>query len=628
LRKLRKLVCFARRRFAKEHAAAPDLPFSSLAIFALLAPRACNSPRRPRTGTDTEESAMTRETKVGAVVAISFLSLVGVVVVSKWRNQGADPETVQNAPENPESQAKQQAPPPAPEAKPAPKGPIENARFDQPVLVGDLPKQLPGGEESNNNTNNGLPMLPALEPGVLPPLPAMSEDEKRKQLAEQIARQKNDLPALPPLPGAGQPNGVETTLNNAAAKVDEAKQKTANAVNQGASTLLSGADEFFTRANDKLNKDAAKLDTNAAKVNDTVNGGVQVANDKVNKAANKAEQQLNALINQGNAELNKGVDKINSALPPLPPPPAALNPSSTGNSPLPPLPMPVEANPLLPMPAPPAAPGAPGAKDKLPVLPEPAAINTGVPVPALTSNNPQPPLPAPLPPVTNSDTARPTISAPAPNPVVNTPPAPNPLLNNPVANSPRANIASVPPVIDAKTSMPPIPAPSNVQVRDSETIKYPVKGGETLEAISKARYGSEKYAKAILAYNRDFAPMGTLLTATLQPGQNILLPSADFLEDRYAAAIGAASVAPISINPPIPAPAPPIPMPGAGAKTEAAAKTYRVPAAGQFIFDIAIRTLGDGNRWSEIYRLNPNINPQQPIPGGSELRLPANAKLP
>jgi hypothetical protein len=582
---------------------------------------------------------MTRETKVGAVVAISFLSLVGVVVVSKWRNQGADPETVQNAPENPESQAKPQTPPPAPEAKPAPKGPVENARFDQPVLVGDLPRQLPGGEESNNG-GNGLPMLPALEPGVLPPLPAMSEDEKRKQLAEQIAKQKNDLPALPPLPGAGQPNGVDTTLNNAAAKVDEAKQKAAKAVNQGANALVNGVDDFFTRANDKLNKDAAKLDKqandrisqglnqvdkNVAKMNDTVNGGVQVANDKVNKAANKAEQQLNALINQGNAELNKGVDRINSALPPLPPPPAAVSPGNPGSSPLPPLPMPAEANPLLPMPA---APGAVVTKDKLPALPEPAAINTGVPVPAPTINNPQPPLPAPLPPVTNSDTARPMIPAPAPNPGVNTPPAPNPLLNNPVANTPRANIGSVPPVIDAKASMPPIPAPSNVQVRDSETIKYPVKGGETLEAISKARYGSEKYAKAILAYNRDFAPMGTLLTATLQPGQNILLPSADYLEDRYAAAIGAGSVAPISINPPIPAPAPPIPMPGAGAKTEAAAKTYRVPATGQFIFDIAIRTLGDGNRWSEIYRLNPNINPQQPIPGGTELRLPANAKLP
>jgi nucleoid-associated protein YgaU len=552
---------------------------------------------------------MTRETKVGAVVAISFLSLVGVVVVSKWRNQGAGPELTQNAPQQSEQNAKPQPPDPKPEQpapKPANQGGIENAKFEQPVLIGNLPNKLPGGEESNNNA---LPALPMLDPKGLPPLPVMSEDEKRRQLAEQIAKQNSALPALPALPPlpvpnqsvSNQPGPIDKTLDNAAAQLDQAKKKTADAVSQGANTLGNGLDDFFTRANDKLNKDAAKVENQAS--------------DRINQGLGQLDKNAADLLKQGSAELNKGVDKVNSALPPLPPPPVAVNNGNNGNNTLPPLPAPANANPLLPMPAPISD------KDKLPGLPQPA-LNSGLPAPApapVSTNS------APLPPVTNADVPRPMIPAPPNNPPLNNPPVNTPPVNNPPVNNPLLGNLPAPPVIDAKTTVPPIPAPNSPQVRDVETINYTIKGGETLEAISKARYGSEKYAKAILAYNRDLAPMGKLLTATLQPGQSVLLPSADFLEDRYAAAITAGPVAPISINAPVPA-VPPIPMPGAN--TAAAGKTYRVPAQGQFLFEIAIRTLGEGNRWSEIYRLNPNINPQQPIPGGTELRLPANAKLP
>jgi nucleoid-associated protein YgaU len=94
--------------------------------------------------------------------------------------------------------------------------------------------------------------------------------------------------------------------------------------------------------------------------------------------------------------------------------------------------------------------------------------------------------------------------------LVNNPSVNNPSANNPLVNNSLVNNLPAPPVIDAKTSVPPIPAPGRPQVRDSETINYTIKGGETLEAISKARYGSEKYAKAILAYNREFSPTGKL----------------------------------------------------------------------------------------------------------------------
>ncbi len=56
-------------------------------------------------------------------------------------------------------------------------------------------------------------------------------------------------------------------------------------------------------------------------------------------------------------------------------------------------------------------------------------------------------------------------------------------------------------------------------------------------------------------------------------------------------------------------------------------KSYRVPEKGEHIRDIASRTLRDSGRWPEIYRLNSNLDPAYPIPGGTVLRLPPSAEL-
>ena len=57
-------------------------------------------------------------------------------------------------------------------------------------------------------------------------------------------------------------------------------------------------------------------------------------------------------------------------------------------------------------------------------------------------------------------------------------------------------------------------------------------------------------------------------------------------------------------------------------------KHYRVPSQGQSILDIAQTTLGNRSRWPEIYRLNLPMRPEYPIPGGTDLRLPADAVVP
>ena len=67
-------------------------------------------------------------------------------------------------------------------------------------------------------------------------------------------------------------------------------------------------------------------------------------------------------------------------------------------------------------------------------------------------------------------------------------------------------------------------------------------------------------------------------------------------------------------------PNPPVP-------TKDATKPYRVVGDGQMLIEIAQQTLGDRGRWSEIYRLNPEIRPELAIPGGTQLRLPGDARV-
>jgi hypothetical protein len=60
---------------------------------------------------------------------------------------------------------------------------------------------------------------------------------------------------------------------------------------------------------------------------------------------------------------------------------------------------------------------------------------------------------------------------------------------------------------------------------------------------------------------------------------------------------------------------------GTNPATADATIAYRV-AQPQFIYDIARQQLGDGLLWPDILRLNPALHTDQPIPAGTELRLP------
>jgi hypothetical protein len=178
-----------------------------------------------------------------------------------------------------------------------------------------------------------------------------------------------------------------------------------------------------------------------------------------------------------------------------------------------------------------------------------------------------------------------------------------------------------------RVSAPPSNSPA-VESYDEET--FTSRPTDSFQTISQNFFQTDKYARALLLFNRDHPLANSAVKSEpplLQAGQQVYVPPARILEKYYAAAIDPKS----SAAPAIPTgtrvgilsgPETPAPPPATAIRADAAS-TYRVAGTGEMIRDIARRTLGDAERWPEIYRLNPNIDPKEAVPTGSELRLPA-----
>ena len=57
------------------------------------------------------------------------------------------------------------------------------------------------------------------------------------------------------------------------------------------------------------------------------------------------------------------------------------------------------------------------------------------------------------------------------------------------------------------------------------------------------------------------------------------------------------------------------------------ARMIRVRDGGEQLYEIAVRVLGDGRRWAEIYQLNPDVPTGCPVPGGTMLVVPARLDI-
>jgi hypothetical protein len=168
-------------------------------------------------------------------------------------------------------------------------------------------------------------------------------------------------------------------------------------------------------------------------------------------------------------------------------------------------------------------------------------------------------------------------------------------------------------------------------------------------ALSRRFYGTDKYADALLAYNRDHRialANGDKLMANppvLTAGQQVWSPPANVLENVYLAkqrpapTPGPGPVAPVARIPSPISIGNPSPLPQtqvAGNANPGVVVAQNAPPAprgpnyvvqntnGEFILDIAERQLGSRSRWGEIYRLNLNVVPENRIPPGTELKMP------
>ena len=234
----------------------------------------------------------------------------------------------------------------------------------------------------------------------------------------------------------------------------------------------------------------------------------------------------------------------------------------------------------------------------------------------------------------------PSISAPTFPPA--TDPTPMPIPRIPARELPTAppifttppnggtQIPTVPPVaIGGATALP--------SVRSTTPDVVESLPGETdFTQLSKRLYGTDKYANALLAFNRKYHGGVTNGESFLRDppmlnqGQQVLNPPVNLLERDFGTLINNAPAA----NPTIPTiknapalnlskPSPIAPDIAPVSGSSGPGRTYTVVAAsGERLRDIAERELGDPSRWTQIYRLNPTVQPQFAVPPGTKLQLP------
>lgn len=191
--------------------------------------------------------------------------------------------------------------------------------------------------------------------------------------------------------------------------------------------------------------------------------------------------------------------------------------------------------------------------------------------------------------------------------------------NPPTFGSERSGLTITRPVAVSPSPAP--PARMITQVGSWDEDIYHCTPADSFDQISQHYYSSARYSQALLMFNRDRQPSADGLQQNppvLTSGGLIYVPPARVLEEKYPNAIQGYQRPPITTGSSLYHPV------SAGGS----ALQYRVGPGGDTFFQIAQRTLGNGDtRWGDIYRLNPKYDPQQHIPAGTVLNLPPDAHI-
>jgi hypothetical protein len=611
---------------------------------------------------------MTRETKVGLVVSCSFLSLVGVVLYTKLKegNKSVPPEyatqdgTLAEAPEEPTLIPEASSPagtPAAPAkgpepAKPSPEkhkldtvpeppafqapphganGKIVQTRAvtnETPEPQTNKPSKPPKATTAGNSDNSSAVPVPQFEapssdilggiadhpdhPGhdSAAPRPSTNPEKDVTTPAAPAPANPENVPSKPPARNrqgvSGQPGG--------GGKKDEPKHASAIPVSAPGMPKAEAA------------APAAAAPVVAAPATPFTPPGTPQPEPKKAEAVTPAPGHVPAPMATAPDQLgDTKPEQASQASAPVQTPSASSGPAS-------PMPMPggnAPAN-LLPPVANAVLPGSSGSRG-------PANAATTSSTGGVTPNRPLPTPPAaddaPEP---NIRLGSPTSPAASRDQFAQGAAAPDRPAGNGVFGSERPippvgapAAADSPPIrvpLPPGAGQPTIPTSPQVESYDEET--YVCKGNDTLESISDQYYHSKDYGQALLLFNRDHpraAANFRLDHPTLQSGQAMYIPPLRILEKDYAAAIPGHQPVSRAAAPDSPAPAAP-----SAAPTQASGGTprYRVRRDNESITDVARTTLGNADRWMEIYILNKLYNPAYPLPVGAVLQLPPNASVP
>jgi nucleoid-associated protein YgaU len=189
--------------------------------------------------------------------------------------------------------------------------------------------------------------------------------------------------------------------------------------------------------------------------------------------------------------------------------------------------------------------------------------------------------------------------------------------------------AQTPPIQIGTPVTQPRPPLTTPQVDSFDEEAYRCKPGDTFQSISTRFLGVDKYAQALLMFNRahPMAGEGLLqMPPVLSPGTIVYIPQAKILEKRYGGVIQDLTPTRNDQKPAQPAASTPSPTPQAQ-QPQSGWRKYKVRGAGEWMLDIARRTLGNPERWREIYRLNESFRPEQVVPGNAVIYLPPDARV-
>ncbi|MFF3070035.1 LysM peptidoglycan-binding domain-containing protein [Kitasatospora sp. NPDC057936] len=187
--------------------------------------------------------------------------------------------------------------------------------------------------------------------------------------------------------------------------------------------------------------------------------------------------------------------------------------------------------------------------------------------------------------------------------------------------SPTPAHAAARPLVAATASQAPAPAAAVPSPAENTTPPHgsvhTVQDRDSLWSIAEDRLGDGTRWREIAALNtgRTMADGTVFSPDVIQPGWTLLLPENATPAPAPATNAGPAQAAPNTGT--------------TTATQESGWPTHTVQGPSETLWDLAVRHLGDGQRWPDITALNPTLAttpPDQALPDGTVLNLPADAR--